>query len=116
MPRLSLAIISIALTSCVSTSNSTLISRYEVLEKHVNETVTLSGFWSNQHEATGVYFGKRRYFEGPESCVAVDVAINSPHASRVKLTGTFQKTTCGTELICITVCQPYVLTNVQRIK
>lgn len=100
----------------MSTSNSTPISSYKVLEKHVNETVTLSGFWSKQHEATGMYFGKRRYSDAPESCVAVDAAINASHASRVKLTGTLQKTSCGTDLICITACQPYVLTNVQQIK
>lgn len=116
MARLSFAIISVALTSCVSTSNSTLISSYEMLEKHVNETVTISGFWSKQHEATGIYFGKMPHPDAPESCVAVDAAINAPYASRVKLTGTLQKTTCGTDLICITVCQPYILTNVQRTK
>lgn len=87
-----------------------------MLEERLNEKVTLSGFWSNQHEATGIYFGKRKYFDAPESCVAVDGVIDAPHASRVKLTGTLEKTACGTELICITVCQPYVLRNAQRVE
>lgn len=116
MLRVPLAIISITLTSCVSTSGPTQISSYQLLEGHVNETVILSGFWSKQHEATGIYFGARVYSDAPESCVAVDATIDAPHASRVKLTGTLEKTSCGSELICITVCQPYLLTNVQRIK
>jgi hypothetical protein len=87
-----------------------------MLEEKVNERVTLSGFWSKQHEATGIYFGTRDYSDAPKSCVAVDVAIDATHASTVKLTGILETTACGTELICITVCQPYVLRNAQQIK
>ncbi|WP_336980797.1 hypothetical protein [Altererythrobacter fulvus] len=87
-----------------------------MLEERVNEDVTLSGFWSKQHEATGIYFGNRVFSDAPESCVAVDATIDAPHASRVKLTGTLEKTACGTEQICITVCQPYILRNAQQKK
>lgn len=116
MHRAPLAILMMTLASCVSVSAPTPITSYQMLEARVNENVTLSGFWSKQHEATGIYFGKRKYADAPESCVAVDAAIDAPHASRVTLTGTLEKTTCGTELICITVCQPYVLRNAQQIK
>ncbi|WP_152414461.1 hypothetical protein [Blastomonas sp. AAP53] len=116
MARVHLAALAITLVGCVSTSGPSRISNYQMLEGHLNETVVLSGYWSKQHEATGIYFGSRDYFDAPGSCVAVDSTVNAPHASRIKLTGTVEKSACGTELICTTVCQPYILRHTQQIK
>ncbi len=77
----------------------------------IGQDVTLAGFWSKQHEATGIYFGKRGYRDAPKHCVGVDPPLEAAHGSGVRISGTLEKGPCGDELICLTVCQPYVLRN-----
>ncbi len=82
----------------------------------IGQNVTLAGFWSKQHEATGIYFGKQEYRDAPKQCVAVAPSLEVAHGSRVRISGTLEKGPCGKELICLTVCQPYVLNNARVVR
>jgi hypothetical protein len=113
----SAAIVSFICSSCVaSLPTSSGISRYADLEAFVGQEVVLSGYWSAQHEATGIYFGSREYQDAPKHCVMTDAAIPVAHGSAVRVSGILERSGCGDELICITVCQPYVLKNASLIR
>lgn len=96
---------------CATVSRTNEASRYAELEQLVGQQVILSGFWSARHEATGIYFGRRDYGDAPKRCVAVDRGVGASDGSRVRIIGTLEKSGCGADLICLTVCQPYVLKN-----
>lgn len=111
MKQLPVALLFVSLASCATLPKPNDISEYAELEGVVGQDVTLAGFWSTQHEATGIYFGKREYRDAPKHCVAVTPSLEAAHGSGVRISGTLEKSPCGTELICLTVCQPYILRN-----
>lgn len=111
MKRLIATLISAGVASCATLSPSSGVRTYSELEGFVGEQVTLTGYWSEQHEATGIYFGKRDYRDAPEQCVMADPILPIAHGSTVRVSGILERSGCGEELICITVCQPFVLKN-----
>ncbi len=115
MKRLSTALLFAFVTSCVTLPIPNVISNSAELEGLVGREVTLVGFWSKQHEATGIYFGKREYRDAPKHCVAVAPLLEAAHGSLVRVNGILEKSACSKELICLTVCQPYVLKNARAL-
>ena len=114
--RFPIIIVCAVLLTCCTTLNSTSgTNDYSKLEGRVGEEVTLVGFWSNQHEATGIYFGSRDYDDAPKQCVMTDPALTVAHASAVRVKGFLVRSGCGDQDICLTVCQPYVLKNARMI-
>ena len=111
MKRLTVALLFAPLASCTTLPKPNDISEYAELEGVIGQDVTLAGFWSKQHEATGIYFGKREYRDAPKHCVEVVPSLEVVHGRGVRISGTLEKSPCGKELICLTVCQPYVLRN-----
>lgn len=97
------------LAGCITTSDPNTISRYDDLEGHEGQIVTLSGFWSERHEASGVYFGRRDYRDYPEQCVQVAPRPSVPDKTKLVVTGKLERSGCGDELICFTTCQPFIL-------
>src|SRR5690606_18058232 len=116
MKRLAAAIVSASVVSCTTLPSATGVQRYAELEGLVGQEVTLAGYWSMQHEATGIYFGKREYYDAPEQCVMVEPSLTSAHRSPVRVSGILERSGCGEELICLTVCQPYVLKNAHIVR
>lgn len=97
------------LAGCITTSDPNTISRYDDLEGREGEIVTLFGFWSERHEASGVYFGRRDYGDYPEKCVLVEPHPNLADKTKLVITGKLERSGCGDELICLTTCQPFIL-------
>ena len=102
-------LLGIMLVSCATVIDPSAISRYSDLEGHEGEVVTLSGYWSERHEASGIYFGRKNYRDYPDQCVLVTPRPNLPDKSRLVMTGKLERSGCGEELICLTTCQPFVL-------
>ncbi|MXO72018.1 hypothetical protein [Alteraurantiacibacter buctensis] len=102
--------------SCTTYPPSSGLRRYADLEGQLGQNVTLVGYWSSQHEATGIYFGNRWYRDAPEQCVSVEPILPAQHRDAVRVAGFLEKSGCGDELICLTVCQPYVLKNAHMIQ
>jgi hypothetical protein len=103
------------LASCTSPSGPPKILRYSALGQAVDKEVVVRGYWSAQHEATGIYFGRREYRAAPYQCVMTDPALKVHHQSRVLVSGTLERSGCGDDLICLTTCQPYVLRNARLV-
>lgn len=99
----------VLLAGCVTTSDPNTIARYNDLVGREGEIVTLSGYWSERHEASGIYFGRRDYGDYPEECVLVAPRPNLPDKTKLVVTGKLERSGCGDELICLTTCQPFIL-------
>lgn len=111
MWRLTLILFFGLLTSCTTLNSAPGTSNYSKLEGYVGHEITLVGYWSAQHEATGIYF----YHDAPKRCVIAEPALLVEHGSTVRVKGVLARSGCGDELICLTVCQPYVLKNAEII-
>ena len=115
MKRLTAAIISASVVGCASLPPASGVRSYAELEGLVGQEVTLAGYWSAQHEATGIYFGKREYRDAPMQCVMAEPELSIDHGRPVRVGGILERSGCGDELIYITVCQPYVVKNARVI-
>ncbi|HEY0028555.1 MAG TPA: hypothetical protein VGC35_11860 [Allosphingosinicella sp.] len=111
MKKLAFLVLAANVAGCAAPFVRSGIREYGDLWRFVGQEVTLVGYWSAQHEAQGIYFGKRRYRYAPRQCVAVDPPPRVQHQSAVRVRGTLERSGCGDDLICLTVCQPLVLTN-----
>jgi len=115
MKRL-IAAVCLSFAACTTLSLSGGIRKYDQLESLVGQEVTLVGYWSSQHEAIGIYFGNRYYRDAPKQCVRAEPNLSVGHGKAVRVSGMLEKSRCGEELICLTVCQPYVLKNAHLAK
>ena len=116
MRKLPLLFLAASVASCGTLRSSSNIRNYADLESGVGQEVTLVGYWSAQHEATGIYFGQSEYRDAPRRCVMTDRPLEVDHGSAVRVSGTLERSGCGEELICLTVCQPFLLKNTQSIR
>lgn len=112
-----LVIASLFCSGCASSlPTPSAITKYADLEASVGRDVVLAGYWSAQHEATGIYFGNRDYRDAPKHCVETHPTIQVGHSEAVRVSGTLERSGCGHDLICLTVCQPYVLRNAHVVR
>jgi hypothetical protein len=111
------ALAALLCSSCASSPKMhSGIYRYADLQPLVGQKVVLAGYWSAQHEATGVYFGNRDFRDAPKQCVMTEPLLSAAHGSSVRVSGVLERSGCGDELICLTVCQPYILRNASVVR
>ncbi|BDW83111.1 hypothetical protein MACH24_25490 [Erythrobacter sp. Dej080120_24] len=100
------------LTSCAHAlpdrADITTIKRFADVEANLGKPVRIKAIYGDINEARGLYLSGRdfRLFDRGGQCLLYsDDTLN--HGERVELFGTITDSGCGTELFCITVCQPY---------
>lgn len=95
------------LTGCTNSKmnhHQSIIDDYEAIEKRVGKSVTLTGYVSLTHGATGIYFSKRDLINENGKCI-LPVPFNySSHGDEITITGLLTKTDCGFDSICTNVC------------
>ena len=115
MKRVLLSFLSVfCVGSCATTSlddaNGIWIDDYEEFEANAGNFVTVKGYVSFHHEATGLYlFLSDMAEESNGNCLLLTPMDDLRHGERVVVSGILERTGCGAELICTNLCADYVL-------
>ncbi|MFM5948094.1 MAG: hypothetical protein ACKOPM_02525 [Novosphingobium sp.] len=83
-----------------------LVDSYSEAQQFAGQRVRIRGFWSNAHEATGIYFSANDVSNLKPRCLLPDRMLARKTGERIEVTGTIARGPCGTTDICLTICQP----------
>ena len=84
------------------------VQNFGEVRENLGKPVRIRAIYGDINEARGLYLSDRdfrRFDEGGQCLLYSDRTLQ--HGERVELIGTISDSGCGTELICITICQPY---------
>lgn len=112
MRKLIVCFLASALCGCLSSSNyptGTLVSDYSDVAAHDGNQVTVVGYLSRTHEATGLYFSLADLDNENDRCIMPQPLPEARHGARVSISGILSRTRCGGELICTNTCDNYEL-------
>lgn len=110
------AFLLIALSGCYAVGSDwahneeeDFIKSYERIIKVLDQKVTISGYLSRTHGASGVYFDLENLDDESEKCVSVRPFPAGDHGSLVVVTGLLKMSGCGVDLICTNTCSDFEL-------
>lgn len=85
------------------------VEDYEHLEESDGKIVTLVGYVSLTHGATGIYFSKRDLIKENEKCILPVPQSFTSHGKKITVTGVVKKTECYYQSICTNNCSAFEL-------
>lgn len=87
------------------------ISKFDpnVMQANVGRKITVIGFVSTTHEASGIYFSLGDLRNTNEKCIEFNNSSSIRHLSKIKIEGTLIRTDCGRGAICTNICGKYYL-------
>jgi hypothetical protein len=83
-----------------------LVDSYREAQQFAGQRARINGYWSNAHEATGIYFSANDVANLKPRCLLPDRMLARKTGERIEVTGTIARGPCGTTDICLTICQP----------
>ena len=101
-------------SSTTKTTEKNTLKTYEQLRNYENQLISVSGFLSKTHGASGLYFSLNDLDDENEKCIALSPFIEEEHAVLIELTGKLVISECRTELVCLNVCSDYKLLTSKR--
>lgn len=96
--------------------NKATIRTFEQLSNFENQQVSISGFLSKTHGASGLYFNLNDLDNENENCIALVPFVGEEHAMLIELTGMLVVSECKTDIVCLNVCSDYKLLNPKRLE
>jgi len=95
--------------ACASLAADREISDFSEIAANVDRPVVVTGYISQSHEASGLYFSLRDLDAENDRCIVPMSLERFRHRQRVTLTGTLTRTECGERLICTNTCDKFEL-------
>ena len=86
-----------------------VITEFADLEHKVGSAIRVKGIVSQTHGAAGLYLKSRDFREKNARCILPQPFEGLAHGERVTLSGNLERTDCGKGLICLNVCDEYVV-------